>query len=129
TRSTRDWSSDVCSSDLGANAAGADDGHRGDARDGPRGARDRCRLRHPTTAGHRRRGRPAVHARADAACDARALRARRGTTSGPRRDPMNGRVKILFVIVKETDTWNDGPLYAAIVQRLRQLEAAGATVH
>jgi uncharacterized protein len=42
---------------------------------------------------------------------------------------MNGRVKILFVIVKETDTWNDGPLYAAIVHRLRQLEAAGATVH
>jgi PII-like signaling protein len=41
---------------------------------------------------------------------------------------MSGSVKILFVIVKETDVWNDEPLYAAIVQRLRQLEAAGATV-
>ena len=42
---------------------------------------------------------------------------------------MSGSVKILLIVVKETDIWNDEPLYAAIVQRLRQLEAAGATVH
>jgi len=36
-------------------------------------------------------------------------------------------MKLLLVFVKETDTWRDGPLYQALVQRLRQLEVAGAT--
>jgi PII-like signaling protein len=36
-------------------------------------------------------------------------------------------VKLLLMFVNETDTWNDMPLYHAIVQRLRQLNMAGAT--
>jgi PII-like signaling protein len=38
-------------------------------------------------------------------------------------------VKLLFVVVGETDMWeNEIPLYEAIVRRLVQLEASGATV-
>ena len=38
-------------------------------------------------------------------------------------------VKLLVILVDETDTWNDElPLYEAIVRRLVQLEVAGATV-
>lgn len=36
-------------------------------------------------------------------------------------------MKLLLIFVKETDTWRDGPLYQALVQRLRQLDIAGAT--
>ena len=37
-------------------------------------------------------------------------------------------VKVLLLFVNEADVWHDAPLYYAIVQRLRQLEIAGATV-
>jgi PII-like signaling protein len=40
---------------------------------------------------------------------------------------MNDPVKVLLVFVKETDMWGDTPLYKAVVQKLRQLEVAGAT--
>jgi PII-like signaling protein len=42
---------------------------------------------------------------------------------------MNEPVKLLLIFVNETDTWNDAPLYQAIVQRLRRLHVAGATAH
>jgi hypothetical protein len=38
-------------------------------------------------------------------------------------------VKMLVVYVDETDMWETGSLYEAIVRRLRQLGMAGATVH
>lgn len=38
-------------------------------------------------------------------------------------------MKLLLVFVNETDTWHDASLYHAIVQRLRQLNIAGATAH
>ncbi|HEV8316850.1 MAG TPA: DUF190 domain-containing protein [Vicinamibacterales bacterium] len=37
-------------------------------------------------------------------------------------------VKVLLLFVNEADVWKDVPLYYAIVQRLRHLEIAGATV-
>jgi PII-like signaling protein len=37
--------------------------------------------------------------------------------------------KLLVIFIDETDTWNNTPLYEAIVRRLRQLNVAGATVH
>ena len=37
--------------------------------------------------------------------------------------------KLLVIFIDETDTWNNTPLYEAIVKRLRQLDVAGATVH
>ena len=40
---------------------------------------------------------------------------------------MTEPVKLLLVFVNEADTWNDAPLYHAIVHRLRQLNLAGAT--
>ncbi len=40
---------------------------------------------------------------------------------------MTEPVKLLLIFINETDTWNDAPLYQAIVQRLRQLSLAGAT--
>ena len=40
---------------------------------------------------------------------------------------MTEPVKLLLIFVNETDTWNDAPLYQAIVHRLRQLNVAGAT--
>jgi len=42
---------------------------------------------------------------------------------------MSAVVKILFVVVNEADTWEDGPLYKAILQRLQRLDIAGATAH
>ena len=36
-------------------------------------------------------------------------------------------LKLLLMFVNETDTWNDTPLYHAIVHRLRQMNIAGAT--
>jgi PII-like signaling protein len=36
-------------------------------------------------------------------------------------------LKLLLMFVNETDTWNNAPLYHAIVHRLRQLNIAGAT--
>src|SRR5712691_12506534 len=42
---------------------------------------------------------------------------------------MREPVKLLLLFVKETDTWGDAPLYKAVVQRLRQLEVAGASAH
>ena len=41
---------------------------------------------------------------------------------------MNEPVKLLLIFVNEVDMWHDAPLYRAVVQRLRQLEVAGATV-
>ncbi len=40
---------------------------------------------------------------------------------------MKPPVKMLVIYVDETDVWENGPLYAAIVRRLRQLNLAGAT--
>lgn len=40
---------------------------------------------------------------------------------------MNAPVKLLLLFVNETDMWHNQPLYQAIVERLRQLEIAGAT--
>ena len=42
---------------------------------------------------------------------------------------MTAARKMLIVIVKEGDVWHGAPLYAGIVQRLRQEGVAGATVH
>ena len=41
---------------------------------------------------------------------------------------MNPPVKLLLIFIDETDTWQQMPLYDAIVRRLRQLDVAGATV-
>jgi len=38
-------------------------------------------------------------------------------------------VKLLMMFVNEADRWHDAPLYHGIVQRLRQLDIAGATAH
>ena len=40
---------------------------------------------------------------------------------------MKEPVKLLLVFVKETDMWEEAPLYRAIVHKLRQLDVAGAT--
>jgi PII-like signaling protein len=40
---------------------------------------------------------------------------------------MNAPVKLLLLFVNEADTWHNRPLYQAIVERLHQLEIAGAT--
>jgi PII-like signaling protein len=40
---------------------------------------------------------------------------------------MHDPVKLLLLFVNETDTWHDLPLYQALVQRLHQLDLAGAT--
>jgi PII-like signaling protein len=40
---------------------------------------------------------------------------------------MREPVKLLLLFVNETDTWNEIPLYQALVQRLHQLDLAGAT--
>ena len=42
---------------------------------------------------------------------------------------MTPPVKMLVVYVDDTDSWETGPLYEAIVRRMRQLGMAGATVH
>ena len=42
---------------------------------------------------------------------------------------MKEPVKLLLVFVNEADMWNGSHLYHAIVQRLRQLQVAGATAH
>jgi len=41
---------------------------------------------------------------------------------------MTPPVKMLLIFVDETDTWEDQPLYAAIVRRLLQQDVSGATV-
>ena len=41
---------------------------------------------------------------------------------------MTNPVKMLLICVDETDLWETGTLYEAIVRRLRQLGVAGATV-
>jgi PII-like signaling protein len=40
---------------------------------------------------------------------------------------MTAPVKLLILFVNEADMWHNRPLYQAIVERLRQLEIAGAT--
>jgi PII-like signaling protein len=40
---------------------------------------------------------------------------------------MNAPVKLLLLFVNEADTWHNRPLYQAIVERLHQLQIAGAT--
>ncbi len=42
---------------------------------------------------------------------------------------MTAAMKVLLLVVNETDMWHELPLYKAIVQRLHQLEIAGATAH
>ncbi len=42
---------------------------------------------------------------------------------------MTEPVKLLMMFVNESDTWNNMPLYHAVVERLRQLHVAGATAH
>jgi PII-like signaling protein len=37
--------------------------------------------------------------------------------------------KLLLVVVNETDLWNGRPLYQVVVERLHQLQVAGATAH
>ncbi len=41
---------------------------------------------------------------------------------------MKPPVKLLVIYLDETDLWETGPLYEAVVRRLRQLGVAGATV-
>ena len=41
---------------------------------------------------------------------------------------MKPPLKMLLIFVNETDTWQELPLYEAIVRRLAQLDVAGATV-
>ena len=40
---------------------------------------------------------------------------------------MNAPIKVLLLFVNEADLWHNRPLYQAIVERLHQLEIAGAT--
>lgn len=40
---------------------------------------------------------------------------------------MKGSAKLLLMFVNETDAWHGRPLYEAIVERLHQLNVAGAT--
>ncbi|MFI5179086.1 MAG: DUF190 domain-containing protein [Vicinamibacterales bacterium] len=40
---------------------------------------------------------------------------------------MRPPVKLLLIFVNEADVWHNRPLYQAIVERLHQLEVAGAT--
>jgi PII-like signaling protein len=42
---------------------------------------------------------------------------------------MTPPTKMLMIYVDETDMWETGSLYEAIVRRMRQLGMAGATVH
>ncbi len=42
---------------------------------------------------------------------------------------MSERKKILMAVMKESQTWHGAPLYAAVVQRLRAANVAGATAH
>jgi uncharacterized protein len=39
-----------------------------------------------------------------------------------------GKAKMLRIYFGEEDTWNDKPLYEAIVEKCRELDIAGATV-
>lgn len=41
---------------------------------------------------------------------------------------LEGTGKLLRIFIGESDTWHGKPLYVAIVQRLRELGLAGATV-
>jgi PII-like signaling protein len=47
----------------------------------------------------------------------------------PQRQRIEGPARMLRVFFGEADQWNGGPLHEAIVQRLRLLEVAGATVY
>ena len=40
---------------------------------------------------------------------------------------MNAPTKVLLLFVNEVDVWHNRPLYQAIIERLHQLEIAGAT--
>lgn len=40
---------------------------------------------------------------------------------------MTGPTKVMLLFVNEADIWHNRPLYQAIVERLHQLEIAGAT--
>jgi len=42
---------------------------------------------------------------------------------------MTAPVKLLLLFLNESDTWHNRPLYQAVVERLHQLELAGATAH
>ena len=42
---------------------------------------------------------------------------------------MTEPLKLLLIFVNESDTWNNTPLYHAVVDRLRHLKMAGATAH
>lgn len=58
----------------------------------------------------------------------RAARASKPETKLP-HDRQQGPAKMLRVFLGEADRWQDQPLYDAIVQRLRMMEIAGATVY
>ncbi len=88
------------------------------------GASDRDRVRRAAAARHGGRRRAAVDPRAHTLRHARALLADRGRTEGA---GMTTPVKLLLIFVNEADTWENEPLYQAIVQRLRHLDLAGAT--
>jgi uncharacterized protein len=42
---------------------------------------------------------------------------------------VNGSSKLLLIFVNEADQYHNRPLYQAILERLHQLDAAGATAH
>lgn len=47
----------------------------------------------------------------------------------PARTELTGKARIMRIYVGESDKWQDQPLYEAIVQRLRFMDIAGATVY
>src|SRR5207245_8972368 len=62
---------------------------------------------------------------ADAVSPARSVLARRLSNGGT--PIMNAPAKLLLFFLNESDTWHNRPLYQAVVERLHQLELAGAT--
>jgi uncharacterized protein len=42
---------------------------------------------------------------------------------------MTAPTKLLLLFLNESDTWHNRPLYQAVMERLHQLELAGATAH
>lgn len=42
---------------------------------------------------------------------------------------LEGQAKLLLIYLDEQDWWGNQPLYEAVVQKLRKLDLAGATVH
>ena len=90
---------------------------------GPGRARHRNRQRYPASARDRCGRRPALHVVAHVARAAQPL-----LPDCPEGEPiMKPPVKMLLIYVDETDVYGTGPLYEAIMRRLRQLGVDGAT--